>query len=166
MNGLIAWPMHLVPVLLAPSHGELIPTIRSALQAVWQESWEAQMAHIKMGKITTRSLRPWSYSNICSRRNEIALTRLRTDHTRVTHGFLMSRGVQAYYNDCLVPMTVRHLLVKCTSLRDLLEQCHSDAGVGMELSTSPSCWGMSPSSLLFCFSLVFSCFYKMLNTVI
>ncbi len=60
----------------------------------------------------------------CVRRrsHETALTRLRTGHTRLTHGYLMSRGVQPYCDDCLVPLTVRHLLVECPSLGDLRER--------------------------------------------
>lgn len=34
----------------------------------------------------------------------------------------MSRGVQPYCDDCLVPLTVRHLLVECPSLGDLRER--------------------------------------------
>ena len=33
--------------------------------------------------------------------------------------FLMNREVQPYCEDCLVPLTVRHLLVECPSYGDL-----------------------------------------------
>ena len=40
-------------------------------------------------------------------------------HTHLTYSYLMSRGVQSYCDDCWVPLTQWHLLVKCLSLRDL-----------------------------------------------
>lgn len=61
------------------------------------------------------------------------MARLRTDHTRLIHGFLMSRRIQIYSNDCFVPLTVQHLLVKCPSLRDqqeqYLSQCRDGDGI-------------------------------------
>ena len=86
----------------------------------------------KMGEITRTVSQPWSYAGIRDRRSQTALTRLRTGHTRLTHGYLMSRGVQPYCDDCLVPLTVRHLLVECPSLGDLreryLSQCRGEDG--------------------------------------
>ena len=52
------------------------------------------------------------------RRWETALCRLRIGHTRLTHGYLMSADPQTFCMDCLVPLTVEHLLVECPSLRD------------------------------------------------
>ncbi len=59
------------------------------------------------------------------RRSETELARLRTGHTRLTHGYLVSRETQPFCDDCLVPLTVRHLLVECPSLVELQEQCLS-----------------------------------------
>ena len=58
---------------------------------------------------------PWKYY-VMVRRKETALCRLRIGHTRLTHGFLMSRDPPPYCEDCLVLRTVRHLLVECPSL--------------------------------------------------
>ena len=49
------------------------------------------------------------------RRKEAALCRLRIGHTRLTHSFLMSGDPIPYCEDCLVPLTVKHLLVECPS---------------------------------------------------
>lgn len=43
------------------------------------------------------------------------------------HAFLMSGGRQPYSDDCLVPLTVRHLLVECLSLKTF------DSGVEVEV---------------------------------
>ena len=52
------------------------------------------------------------------RRKEVVLSRLRIGHTRLTHGFLMKKEPQPFCEDCLVPLTVRHLLIECPSLLD------------------------------------------------
>ena len=54
-----------------------------------------------------------------SRRKETALCRLRIGHTRFTHGFLMSRDPPPFCDDCLVPQTVKHLLVECPGFGEL-----------------------------------------------
>ncbi len=101
---------------------DLFPTIRSAVDSVRRTEWENVPATNKMSEVTTDAVHPRSYSHIRSRRKETVLARLRTGHTRYTHGFLMSRDVQPFCDDCLVPMTVRQLLVECPSLREQREQ--------------------------------------------
>ena len=53
------------------------------------------------------------------RRQEVMICRLRIGHTRVTHSYLMNREVEPFCDDCLVPLTVKHLLAECPSLREL-----------------------------------------------
>ena len=50
------------------------------------------------------------------------LARLQTSRTSLTHGFFIARGGEPYCDDCLVPLTARHLLVDCLNLRELREQ--------------------------------------------
>ena len=57
-----------------------------------------------------------------TRQREVILCRLRIGHTRLTHGFLMSGDHQPFCEDCLVPLTVRHLMVECPSLLDERER--------------------------------------------
>ena len=45
----------------------------------------------------------------------------------MTHGFLMAGEHQPFCDDCLVPLTVRHLLVECPSLGDLREHFLSES---------------------------------------
>ena len=46
------------------------------------------------------------------------ITGLRIGHTRLTHGYVMSRDYQPCCDDCLVPLTVRHLLIEYPILID------------------------------------------------
>lgn len=69
------------------------------------------------GDITANPVRSWSCTTMGCPHHETALTRLWTNHTRLTHVYIMSFGVQPNCDDCLIPLTVRHLLIKCPSLR-------------------------------------------------
>ncbi|KAK3883722.1 hypothetical protein Pcinc_011979 [Petrolisthes cinctipes] len=95
---------------------DLRPYIDATVRSCWQDRWDAIGAN-KLRDIRQR-LGLWSYSGL-SRRWETALVRLRIGHTLLTHGFLMERAHPPYCDDCLVPLTVRHLIVECPSLGDL-----------------------------------------------
>ena len=65
-------------------------------------------------KEVTNYSRPWKYSDM-KRSEEVVLCRLRIGHTRLTHGFLMEAKPPPFCDDCLVPLTVKHLLTECPS---------------------------------------------------
>ncbi|MPC83363.1 hypothetical protein E2C01_078072 [Portunus trituberculatus] len=50
---------------------------------------------------------------------QILLTRLRIGYTHLTQRYLLPRDPQPYCDECLVPLTMRHMLVECPSLMDL-----------------------------------------------
>ncbi|MPC45396.1 hypothetical protein E2C01_039094 [Portunus trituberculatus] len=59
---------------------------------------------------------------------------MRIGHTYLTQRYLLTRDPQPYCDNCLVPLTVRHLLVECPSLIELrhryLYRCRGrDSGV-------------------------------------
>ncbi|MPC72547.1 hypothetical protein E2C01_066859 [Portunus trituberculatus] len=72
-----------------------------------------------MGEITTSSISHWTYTHVRDRRLQTLLARLRIGHTYLTQRYLLTRDPQPYCDDCLVPLTVRHLIVECPSLTDL-----------------------------------------------
>ncbi|MPC61608.1 hypothetical protein E2C01_055682 [Portunus trituberculatus] len=72
-----------------------------------------------MGEITTFTLPQWTYTHVLDRPVQTLLARLRIGHTYLTQRYLLTRDLQPYYDDCLVPLTVRHLLVECPNLTDL-----------------------------------------------
>lgn len=112
---------------------DVLPAIRVAVLARWQDRWDALRVTSKMGEITTGVSRPWSYVAVRDRRHQTVLVRLRIGHTRLTHGYLMSGNHQPFCDDCLVPLSVRHLLVECPSLVGLrnryLSRCRGANGV-------------------------------------
>ena len=70
----------------------------------------------------TNHIHPWTYYPM-PRKRETALCRLRIGHTRLTHGYLMCQDPPPYCSDCIVPLTVRHILIECPSLNELRFQC-------------------------------------------
>ncbi|MPC70499.1 hypothetical protein E2C01_064749 [Portunus trituberculatus] len=60
-----------------------------------------------MGELTTFSIPQWTYSHVRDRRAQTSLTRLRIGHTYLTQRYLLTRDLQPYCEDCLVPLTVR-----------------------------------------------------------
>ena len=108
---------------------DLFPSIKAEIRKSWQFCWDLQV-HNKMKEIT-QVTQPWVYPFL-PRRKEVILCRLRIGHTRLTHGFLMSGDPQSYCEDCLVPLTVKHILTECPSLRDErsrhLSECRNREG--------------------------------------
>ena len=51
----------------------------------------------------------WTYSNM-PRRWETALCRLRIGYTRITYSYIIAHNQNTFSEDCIVPLTVRHLL--------------------------------------------------------
>ena len=96
----------------------MFPVIRSAVLDSWKFTWELE--NQKMKEIAN-SIFPWKYSSM-TRQREVILSRLRIGHSRLTHGFLMSGDHQPFCEDCLVPLTVRHLMIECPSLSDQRER--------------------------------------------
>ena len=64
-------------------HRDFYPSIRKALHAEWNTSWQDQQ-HNKLRTIKGTTS-PWATSYQRDRRKEVLLCRLRIDHTRFTH---------------------------------------------------------------------------------
>lgn len=104
-----------VPDQPLPSR-DYYPLFRQKVSESWSQLWTAQVAN-KL-RLLKESIRPWSSASRRSRREEILLCRLRIGHTRLTHGHLMERRPAPYCDDCLVPLTVAHVLSECPSYED------------------------------------------------
>ena len=117
---------------------DFYPVIKLCVKKKWQDYWDS-VGPNKMREITSL-ISPWKYINM-PRRWERVLCRLRIGHTRLTHSFLMDRGVQPYCDDCLVPLTVRHLLVECPSYGELRARFLSGGQGGVARCTLSSILG-------------------------
>ena len=70
-------------------------------------------------KMIRNDIKSWRSSYQQHRRNEVLLCRLRIGHTRLTHGYLMAGTHVRYCDDCLVPLTVLHVLAECPTWQDI-----------------------------------------------
>ena len=106
---------------------DFYPLIRGLVNSAWQQHWNAVGTN-KMREITS-VINPWKYLSM-PRHWEVVLCRLRIGHTRHTHGFLMAGEHPPYCDDCLVPLTIKHLLIECPSLGDVRQQHLSECRDG------------------------------------
>lgn len=90
--------------------------IKTTATELWSQQWH-QVEHNKLRSIKD-SVRPHGSSFHRSREWEVKLSRLRLGHTQATHAFLMSGGALPYCDDCIVPLSVVHVLLECPSLCD------------------------------------------------
>lgn len=85
-------------------------------RAVWQE-WDQEWRDVRNNKL--RNIKPiaspWSSSNSTNRLHSKILTRLRIGHTRLTHGHLLEGTNGPYCEDCILPLTVKHIIAECPS---------------------------------------------------
>ena len=86
----------------------------------WREKW-LNTALNKYREISDNII-PLPNSTSPCRSWEIILCRLRLGHTKLTHGHLMRGQEPNFCDDCLVPMTVLHLLTECPTLADQRRQ--------------------------------------------
>ena len=109
------------PRMIPIPYTDIFPSVKRKIRVTWQNRWEnLTESNRKMKEINPLGLH-FPYSNM-SRRWETALCRLRIGHTRLTHDFLMSNYYQRHCDDCIIPLTVKHLLTECPSFRDQRER--------------------------------------------
>jgi len=54
--------------------------------------------------------------------DSVLLNRLRIGHFRLTHSYLLCGDAPPTCQSCGIPLTVKHILVECTNLRDIREK--------------------------------------------
>ena len=82
-----------------------------------RERWKASWAATQNNKLhESLPVIPKKYVSSHPRAWSCKLARLQMGHTNLTHSYLMARDPRPYCEDCIVPLTVRHLLVECPSL--------------------------------------------------
>ena len=108
------------PTIKVLPSSDYMPEINKTINSIWQFHWSLE-SNNKMKEISD-VIHPWSYT--CrERRKEVMLCRLRIGHTRFSHEFLMNKNHPPFCCDCLVPLTVKHVILECPSLVDIRTQC-------------------------------------------
>ena len=82
----------------------------------WSHEWENtnnnKLREIKQSivPLVESSNRRWD--------GDVILTRLRIGHKKFSHGYLMDRSNLSYCDDCLIPVTVKHVILECPSFQE------------------------------------------------
>jgi len=99
---------------------ELLPCVSNFCLHEWQEIWyccEGNKLH---------SIYPTvgivKHSKNMSRYDSVLPNRLRSGHSRLTHSCLLCGDAPPTCQSCGIPVTVKHILVECTNLRDIREK--------------------------------------------
>jgi len=97
---------------------------KTKIKRVVSQKWQSDWLEITDNKyrLISPDIKPLSYSCSTHRSWEIALCRLRIGHTTLTHGHLMDRSERPYCEDCLVPLSVLHILTECPTYLDLRQR--------------------------------------------
>lgn len=90
---------------------------KSLIKRLVTERWAEQWRLLENNKLRSFKDDTRAYHSSCQRSRawEVKLARLRIGHTHRTHSFLMSGDALPYCEDCLVPLTVKHVLIDCPS---------------------------------------------------
>ena len=104
-------------------HRDLYPIIKKKIQEDWQREWE----NVKDNKLRQikYNVREWLTSHNKHKKLEVIITRLRIGQTRLTHGHLMEAKPQDYCLDCIVPLSVEHVLVDSPNFAEERMRCFS-----------------------------------------
>jgi len=97
-------------------HTDYYPVIKSAIKNYWSQQW-LNVENNKLREIKN-NINVWHSSELQTGRTAKILTRLRIGHTLYTHGYLMENGYPPYCDDCIVPLTVKHILSECPSFTE------------------------------------------------
>lgn len=89
------------------------PIIKKEIKRTWNAEWQMIQGN-KLRQIKP-TVYPWTSSNQPTRKNSIILTRIRIGHTKLTHQHLMENRPPPYCEDCLVPLSIHHVLAECPS---------------------------------------------------
>ena len=92
------------------------PKVNELALSRWKTEWNQEKEN-KLYKIKP-NLKPRTSSHL-SRKDDVVLTRLKIGHTKMTHKHLFLREEAPICEACNLPLTVEHILIKCTDLNDV-----------------------------------------------
>ena len=97
------------PLLDSLTYDDFKNSLKTYIRKKWHISWNNQSTKLNQIKSTTFR---WENPNL-NRKDETSLNRLRIGHTRLTHGYLMSKDKPPYCEACGQRLTVKHILTEC-----------------------------------------------------
>jgi len=124
------------PILNITSFADIKNQIKELTKIKWQTHWLEQ--NNKLRKIKNSI---FSWPNFLKKRRErVIMNRLRIGHTRLTHGYLMSKDEKPICTTCGTELTVHHILTECRQFSEELHQLNIptslDAALGPNSDTT------------------------------
>ena len=113
VDGMAAAAIENLPETITPlPRSDIKLHLKRSARTKWQRDWST-ITNNKL-KESLPSIPP-KYSNLSNRSWSIKLTRLQIGHTQLTHEHLLTNDPIPYCEDCIVPLTIKHLLIECPS---------------------------------------------------
>jgi ribonuclease HI len=101
------------------NYRDMFPIINTKVYEIWNRDWNTRRGELRNIK---ESPGTWPSHNV-TRREEVVLSRLRSQHTWLTHNYLMNPGVREPPPPCPLcyetVLTVKHLLLHCTDVSNI-----------------------------------------------
>ena len=125
--GAATCPERIVPIF----YKDLLAPVRHRILQAWTRSWQESGQKLLQVKANCK---PFITIPGISRRSEVIMCRLRSGHTRITHGHLMESNNPNHTVPRICPfcnnrsMTVRHILVDCAGLDLKRDQYQLNSG--------------------------------------
>ncbi|GFR99538.1 RNA-directed DNA polymerase from transposon X-element [Elysia marginata] len=82
------------------------------LEQLWQTDWDTEVDN-KLHDIRPNLKERPVYDERLNRKQETVVSRLRIDHSLITHEYLLKGEQQPYCTACECPFAVKHILVEC-----------------------------------------------------
>ena len=96
--------------------------IKAAFKTKVRNQWQTEWTNTNQNTNKLRNIKhkigPFNSSFHNSRAWERSLARLRIGHTKLTHEYILKNENKPFCPDCLVELTVKHIIVECPSLQD------------------------------------------------
>ena len=92
------------------------PFMHSFLRDRWLREWR-NIGPNKLRAIKD-NVQVWRTSHRSVRREEVLLARIRIGHSRLTHKNLLDGDPPPYCEECLVPLTIEHIITECPNYAD------------------------------------------------
>ena len=87
------------------------PMAKEHMMKRWQNAWNNERDN-KLRAIVPNMKRSFRHDNL-TRCEQVVLTRLRTGHTKLTHGHLLRGELPPVCRRCNTPLSVKHLMLHC-----------------------------------------------------
>lgn len=102
---------------------------------IWGQKWDSTINN-KL-RLVKADIKPLKTSNQDSRKNEIALTRLRIGHSNITNSYIWKKEHPPVCETCNTQLTVKHILIDCTKFRHIRAKLQLDNNINTVLNDDP-----------------------------